>query len=97
MRQIKNVMENPDDVDNPISVSFELKAMRESGDPTSEILADIQEKLTTLEGSVDKIEADISNFADSESVDEKMDKIDSINTKLNILIKSYECEREEVC
>lgn len=85
-RQIEHVMENPEEVDNPISVTLELKALRASGDPLSEVLADVQEKLAALEGSVDKIEADMSLIIDVREVSQRLEKIDSINNKLTLLI-----------
>lgn len=83
-RQIQAVEENPDQMDNPISVSLELRALKQSDDPIREILGDIQEKMGGLEGSVDKIEADLATMHNSSSSGIK-DSLETISANVKSL------------
>lgn len=47
VRQIQSAEENPDKVDTPISVTVDLKSLRDSGDPLSESTAEI---ITMIQG-----------------------------------------------
>jgi len=53
--QIKSALEKGE-VDNPISQTFELKAVRETGDDTQKLLANVVERLDTVSRRMGRIE-----------------------------------------
>jgi hypothetical protein len=58
-KQIEAALNDPLSADNPISAAMDFKALRESSDPTAQILATVVPRLESIELSMQKIEARI--------------------------------------
>lgn len=61
-KQIDAVEKDPSRVDNPISVSLDLKALKSSLDPEHITLANVLEKLNDIESTVDTIDSTVDTI-----------------------------------
>jgi len=80
--QIKNLHEGDGECDNPISISLELKILKESGNPEQMSLADLLSVITELRSnilSIDKRISDPSNIIPPEYFDKVFRKISRRN------------------
>ncbi|MBS3915548.1 MAG: hypothetical protein KG003_13720 [Bacteroidetes bacterium] len=61
LSQVKSLEAGKGEVDNPISVSLDLKMLKESGNPEQRSLADVVEAITDLRGSIISIDKRINS------------------------------------
>jgi len=83
--QIESIERGNDEMDNPVTVAVDLQLWRDSGDPQQEDMADIVERITQLQTSVQSIERLIMTQNQQFTADE----IDDIRNKLEILEKEH--------
>jgi len=79
-RQIKATMSNSELVENPISATVDLRALRASGNPEQRSIAEISETISKIATDVSAVRHDI-NVLDRFKIWEKLEaKFDSIDT-----------------
>lgn len=80
--QVKSLEAGKNDTDNPISVSLDLKMLKESGDPEERSLADIVEAISDLRLTITSSE---KGFPSSKLFKEFQIMLDELNSKINRL------------
>lgn len=80
--QVKSLEAGKNDTDNPISVSLDLKMLKESGDPEERSLADIVEAISDLRLTITSAE---KGFPSSKLFKEFQMMMDELNSKINRL------------
>ncbi|HUM52140.1 MAG TPA: hypothetical protein PK431_10005 [Chitinophagales bacterium] len=84
--QVKSLEAGKNDTDNPISVSLDLKMLKESGNPEERSLADIVEAISDLRLAVTSAD---KGFLSSKSYKEFQTTIEDLTSKINRLDPDY--------
>lgn len=98
--QIKSIESGKSDFDNPISVSLDLKMLKESGNPEQRSLADVVEAIIELRGAVSSIDKRMNNPEGLippdifESVIHRMRKM--AGPEMSLFFKEYSYEVREI-
>lgn len=92
LAQIKSLEAGKNDTDNPISVSLDLKMLKESGDPEERSLADIVEAISDLRLTITSSD---KNVISSKIIKEFQMVLDEINSKVNRLDPDYKRGRRK--
>lgn len=88
--QVKSLEAGKNDTDNPISVSLDLKVLKQSGNPEERSLADIVEAISDLRVAITSGDKSILS---SKTFKEFQDTLDSLNSKINRLDPEFKRER----
>lgn len=91
--QVKSLEAGKNDTDNPISVSLDLKMLKESGDPEERSLADIVEAISDLRLTITSPD---KGFTSSKMFNEFQLMIDNLNSKINRLDPDYKRVRRKL-
>lgn len=88
--QVKSIETDNNEIHNPISVSLDLKVLKESGDAEERSLADIVEAISDLRISVSNIDKGIQS---SKIVEELKSKLDSLPSRIESRLYDPEIRR----
>ncbi|MDR2005379.1 MAG: hypothetical protein LBQ74_20335 [Prevotella sp.] len=77
--QVKSIETGNNEIHNPISVSLDLKVLKESGDAEERSLADIVEAISDLRISVSNIDKGIQS---SKTIEELKSKVDALPSRI---------------
>lgn len=92
LAQVKSLEAGKNDTDNPISVSLDLKVLKESGNPEERSLADIVEAISDLRVAVTSAD---KGFPSSKIFKEFQNMMDELNSKINRLDPDYKRGRRK--
>jgi signal recognition particle subunit SEC65 len=90
--QVKSLEAGKNDTDNPISVSLDLKMLKESGDPEERSLADIVEAISDLRLTITSAD---KGFPSSKIFKEFQMMLDDLNSKISRLDPDYKRGRRK--
>jgi hypothetical protein len=90
--QVKSLESGKNDTDNPISVSLDLKVLKESGNPEERSLADIVEAISDLRLAVTSVD---KGFPSSKLYKEFQMMMDELTSKINRLDPDYKRGRRK--
>ncbi|MDR2948835.1 MAG: hypothetical protein LBV71_06470 [Prevotella sp.] len=88
--QVKSIETGSNEIHNPISVSLDLKVLKESGDAEERSLADIVEAISDLRITVSNIDKGIQS---SKTVEELKSKIDALPSRIESRLYDPEIRR----